>query len=74
MGCFLLLFFNSFVGTQTHEHLIEIDLVRIKLRSIHTDELGLASDRDTAGTTHTGTIDHDRVQRGNGRHIIFLCK
>src|SRR5450759_476561 len=41
---------------------VEVDLVPVKLRSVDADELRLAADAAPAGTTHAGTVHHDRVE------------
>ena len=39
--------------------------MRVKVRSIHAGEFGLVSYQHPAGTTHAGTINHDRIQAHN---------
>ena len=53
------------------QHLIPVHTVRIELRSIDTDELRLTAYCHAAGTAHTGSIDHDRVERCLGWDSIF---
>ena len=38
----------------------------VKIRAVDTGELHLAADRDAAAAAHTGSVDHDRVQRNDG--------
>ena len=66
--------FTLYVLERTHafEHLIEVHLMTVKLRTIHADKLGLSTHRNAAGTTHTCTIYHDGVERNVGGHIVFL--
>ena len=67
--------FFGFVGTETGHHLIPIDLVRVKLRSIDADKAGLASNRNAASSAHSGSVHHDGVQAGFGRDVVFRgCK
>ena len=49
-------------GSHALEHLIPIYLGTIKLRTVDADKLGLATDSQTAGTAHTGTIHHDGIE------------
>ena len=58
----------------TLEHLVPINESSVKLRAVDADKLGLATDGETTGTAHTGTIDHDGVERHVGRDIVFLCE
>ena len=57
----LFLFF-ALEGTHTLEHLVPVNEGTIKLRTVDADELRLATDGQSAGTTHTSTIHHDGVQ------------
>ena len=43
----------------------------IELGSIDTDELGFATYGHTARAAHTGSIDHDGVERSFRRDIVF---
>ena len=44
------------------EHFVPINECAIKLRTINTDELCLATNGQTAGTAHTSTIHHDGIE------------
>ena len=48
--------------THTLEHFIPIDKCSVKLRTVDAHKLGLTSNRKAASTTHTGAINHNRVQ------------
>ena len=45
--------------------------MRIELRSINADELGFATYGNTARAAHSGSIDHDGVERSFRRDIVF---
>ena len=62
MGLALFCFSLAVDAVAAHE-LVIIDLVAVKIRAVDTGELHLAADRDAA---HTGSVDHDRVQRNDG--------
>ena len=64
--------FHILERTHTLEHFIEIHLVAVEFRTIHANELGLSTYGDTASTTHTGTIHHNRIQRYISRDFVFL--
>src|ERR1035437_4733347 len=57
----------------TSQQLIEVDLVPVELRSVDTDELGLATDTAPAGAAHTGAVNHDRVKADEGLNAVWLC-
>ena len=57
-----LLLLLTLEGSHTLEHLVPVNEGAIKLRTIDADELSLATNRESAGTTHTCTIHHNRVQ------------
>ena len=59
-------------GTHALEHLIPVDEGAIKLRTIDADELCLATNGESAGTTHTCTIHHNRIQRYFAGDIVLL--
>ena len=56
------------------EHLVKVNLVTVKLRTVHADKLCLSADSDAACATHTRSVDHDSVERNVSRNIIFLSK
>ena len=56
------------------EHLIPINECTVKFRSVDADKLGLATDSETASSTHTRTVNHDGVERHVGGDIVFLCE
>ena len=66
---FLLLTLES---SHTFEHLVPIYQGSVELRTIDTNELGLASDGETARTTHTCSINHDGVERYFARNVVLL--
>ena len=45
--------------------------MRIELGSINADELGFATYGNTARAAHSGSIDHDGVERSFRRDIVF---
>ena len=57
----------------TFEHFVPVYKRSVKLRSVDAHKLGLASNREAASTAHTGTVDHNSVQRNFNRDVIFLC-
>ena len=61
-------------GTHALEHLIPVDQCTIELRTIDADELRLAANRESAGTAHTRTIHHDRIQRYFAGDIVLLSR
>ena len=65
MGLALFCFSLAVDAVAAHE-LVIIDLVAVKIRAVDTGELHLAADRDAAAAAHTGSVDHDRVQRNDG--------
>ena len=66
--------FCTLEGTHALEHFVPVNLVSVELRTVDADELRLASDGQSASTAHTGTVDHDGVQRHIGRNIVFLSE
>ena len=64
--------FNIAEGTHTLQHFIKVHLVSVKFRTINTYKLGLSANSDTAGTAHTGTVNHDCIQRHFCRNLILL--
>ena len=48
--------------THTLEHFIPIDKCSIKLRPINAHKLCLATNRESAGSAHSGTVNHNGVQ------------
>ena len=58
----------------TLEHLVPINESSVKLRAIDAYKLGLATNGETASSTHTRTINHDGVERHVGGDIVFLCE
>ena len=63
--------FFGLVGLHSAEHLIPVHRVRIELRTIDADELGLTAYGDTACATHSCAVDHNGVERSLGRYIVF---
>ena len=59
---------------KTLHHTVKIDLVTIELRAIDTHKLCLSANCHTASTAHTCTVDHNGVQRHNGRNLVLLCE
>ncbi len=53
-------------------HQVEVDLVGVELGAVDADELALAADRDAATAAHPGAVDHDRVERHDGRDLVLL--
>ena len=64
--------FNILEGSHTFQHLVEVHLMTVEFRTIHTYELRLSAHGDTTSTTHARTIHHNGVQRHISRNIIFL--
>src|SRR5437899_4097999 len=51
-------------GQPIHQK-VEIDKVRIELGSVDAGEKGLAPNRNTAAAAHSGSVDHNWVERNN---------
>ena len=60
VGQLFLLF--ALEGTHTLKHLIPVYQCTVEFRTVDADELGLASDGESACTTHTCTIHHNGVE------------
>ena len=52
------------------EHFVEVDAVGIEVRPVHAGEAGVTVDRDPARAAHAGAVDHDRVERYDGVHVV----
>ena len=65
--------FRFFGAIRFHaaQHLVPIDTVRIELRTIDADELGLAVHGHTARAAHTRSVHHDGVETRFGGDVIF---
>ena len=74
LPCLIRLSLLLTITAKAREHLVEINLMCIELRSIHAHKAGLACYSNTASATHTCAIHHDSVQTGFGRNIVFLCE
>ena len=61
-------------GCHAGEHLVEVYLMSVKLRSIHADELGLAANGYAACSAHAGAINHNGVERNICGDSIFFCQ
>ena len=61
-------------GTHALEHLIPVNQCSVKLRTVDADKLSLAANGQSAGTAHTCTIHHNRVEGYICREIIFLSQ
>ena len=72
LGLLHLLHLNVLEGTHTFEHLVEVDLMAVKLRTVNANKLGLSTYGDAASTAHACTVYHDGVERYVGRNLIFL--
>ena len=64
--------FLAFIHALSRHERVKINLMSIKFRSVHTDELRLSSDRNTASAAHSGPVHHNRIQRGDCRDLVFL--
>ena len=64
--------FHILERTHTLEHFVEIYLMAVEFRTVHTNELGLTTYSNTASTTHTGTVYHDGVKWYVSRDFVFL--
>ena len=60
------------VLTATAHSLVEIDLVGVELGAIYAGKLGLTTNANPASTTHTRTINHQRVKRCDGGNTELL--
>ena len=50
------------------------NLMAVEFRAVNTNKTCFASYSDTAGTTHTGSIHHNGVQRNVGGNFIFFSQ
>ena len=62
----------SLINSLTFHRLVKINKMSIKLRSVYAGKFDLVAYSDTTGTTHTGSIYHDRVQTDNRRNLQFF--
>ena len=53
-----------------HQH-FKVHFMRIEFGSIYAGEFALAIDHDAAAATHSGAVDHDRVQADHGPNVLF---
>ena len=67
-----LLLLGLLEGTHALEHLVPVNQGAVKLWTIDTYELCLTTNRQTTGTTHTRTIDHNGIQRNLTGNIMLL--
>ena len=65
-----LLFFD--VHTLASREQSPVDLMAVELRPIDTGKFSDAADRNPARATHTGAINHNRVQTDDGFHAEWL--
>ena len=70
MGQFFLLF--ALEGIHALEHLVPVNQGTVEFRTVDADKLGLAANGQSAGTTHTCTVNHDGVQRYFARNAVLL--
>ena len=70
MGQLILL--GSLEGAHALEHLVPINLETVELRPVDAHELGLATDGQTTGPTHSRAIYHDGIQGYISGDIVFL--
>ena len=57
-----LLALNLLECAHTLHHTVPVNFMTVKLRTVYAYELGLAAYAYTAGTAHTGTVNHDGVE------------
>ena len=69
---FQLLLLSTLEGSHTLEHLVPVNQGTVELRTVDADELRLATDGQTTGTTHARAIHHDGIQRNLTRDVVFL--
>ena len=67
-----LLLLLALEGAHALEHLVPVDQCAVELGTVDADELRLTANRQTAGTTHARTIDHDGVQRHLAGNVMLL--
>ena len=67
-------FFLLGIAESSHplQHLIEIDLMSVKFRTVHADEAGFPSHSHTACAAHACAVHHDSIQRHVCGYLIFL--
>ncbi len=56
------------------EHLVEVHLMTVELRTVNAHEARPPADGDTARAAHPRAVNHYRVKRHIGRNIVFLCQ
>ncbi len=59
-------------GTHALEHLVPVYECAVELRTIDAHELRLATNRQSASTTHTRSVHHNRVERNFAGDIMLL--
>ena len=58
----------------TFQHLVEIYLMSVELRTVYTYELGLPAYGDAARAAHARSVHHDGIERHIGRNLVFLSE
>ena len=66
--------FNLFLLESRHtlEHFVKVYLVTVKFRTVNAHKLCLTAYSDTTSTTHTSTVNHNRVERYICGNFILL--
>ena len=59
-------------GVHALEHLVPVNQGTVELWTVYADKLCFATNGQSAGTTHTCTIDHDGVQRYFTGNAVLL--
>ena len=64
--------FLADIGAQPGLEFIKVDLVAVKLRTVHAGKLGLTANSDPAASAHPGAVQHDRVEADQGLDFEFV--
>ena len=66
--------FLHYVHSTALHSLVKVYKMTIKLRSVNTCKLNLIANLKTTCTTHTSSINHNRIHADNCRNSKFLSK
>ena len=45
----------------------------VKFRAVHADKFRFSINRNAAAAAHTGSVNHNSIQRDNGMHSVRAC-
>src|SRR4051812_11124549 len=58
------------ISAIAHDQVVEVHLMAVELRPIHTGEAGLAGDRDATAAAHSRAVNHYRVETDVSFHLV----